>query len=151
MSRGTYTNHPKQKRLEKLENTHKQAYNRVLPLINYPCPRSEGSYERMFQSSGRETIIIKTTLFLSFQIAQGRQGRAALHVFLAFFLMGKVVQANINSLTKGGQAQTTPDRESMAAQKPQTYGQWSRRWSMVSSSSLQRGHLLISWNSLFFN
>ena len=30
---GTYTNHPKQKRLEKLENAHKQAYNRVLPLI----------------------------------------------------------------------------------------------------------------------
>ena len=55
MNRGTYTNHPKQKRLEALENTHKQAYNRVLPLINYPCLRSEGSYERMFQSSGRET------------------------------------------------------------------------------------------------
>ena len=59
MSRGTYTNHPKQRRLEKLKNAHKQAYNRVLPLINYLCPRSEGSYERMLQSSGRETIIIK--------------------------------------------------------------------------------------------
>ena len=59
ISRGTYTKHPKQKRLEELENTHKQAYNKVLPLINYPCPKSERSYERMFQSSGRKTIIIK--------------------------------------------------------------------------------------------
>ena len=60
MSRGAHTNHPKQ--LGALDNTHKQAYNRVLPLINYTCPRSEGSYERMFQSSGRETIIIKDYL-----------------------------------------------------------------------------------------
>ena len=70
-----------------------------------------------------ETIIVKTTLFLSFQIAQRRLGRAVFHMFLAFFLTGKVVQVTINSLTKGGQVQTTPCRERRVAQKPHTDGQ----------------------------
>ena len=102
-----------------------------------------------FNLVGEKLSLSETTMFLSFQITQRRLGRAAFHMFLAFFLMGKVVQANINSLNKGGQAHTTSGRERMATKKPQPEGQWSRRWSMVPSFSLQKGHLLASWNPLF--
>ena len=103
-----------------------------------------------FNLVGEKLSLSKTTMFLSFLITQRRLGRATFLMFLAFFLTGKVVHANINSLTEGGRALTTPSRERMAAQKPQTKEQWSRRWSMVSSSSLQKGTSACKLESLFF-
>ena len=67
-------------------------------------------------------------------------------MFLAFFLMGKVVQANINSFTKGGQAQTTPGRERMVAQKPQT-GKNSKRPLMGGGNTIRKMHL-VNWRTV---
>ena len=104
----------------------------------------------MFQSSGRESIIIKD-YHVSFLPDRSNKATKSYFLHVSSFLFNwKVVRANINSLTKKGQTQTTHGRKRMAVQKPQTVGRCSRRWSIVSSSSLQRGHLLASWNSFFF-
>ena len=68
---------------------------------------------------GEKMSLSKTTLFLSFQIAQKRLERAVFHGFLAFFLIGKVVQVIIKSFTRNGQAQSTPMREMRDVHRPQ--------------------------------
>ena len=65
----------------------------------------------------------KITLFLSFQIAQRRLGGAAFPIFLAFFLIGKVVHPSIKSFIMRGQAQSIPGKEMRVAHRPHTAGQ----------------------------
>ena len=98
----------------------------------------------------RKLLIIKCNPISFLLNRPKRHKRAAFHTFLCFLPMLKLRHPRRVSLIERGRTQVTPKIANNNSHKTLALVQWIRIWSIDSSYSQQRKHLLARIRPLFF-
>ena len=134
-----------------LKNTHNASYKRIIHIMDQTSPRTKEPNKIGLQSSVREAIIFKhySTPLLPDCPHQTKKHRPPQ---LGLLLPPRETShPKIKSLTKKGQTQPPPVKLKRVVLMHQIFKQWISKCSIASLASLQRGHLLVKENPLFWS
>ena len=105
--------------------------------------------KRSFKPWSESSSSLNNLWLRSFQTHQNKQMGAKHQTALFFFWNPSTFHWRRRFLTKSGNTQATPKRPNKKIQSSLVLAQWIKMWSVDSSLSLQRLHLLTIWHPIF--